>query len=64
MHAMIQRYVAIAPTTDEIIAAGRQLSGMLDRAPGFVSCVILRAGADRLTMVSLFDDQASLMPAV
>jgi len=30
---------------------------MRDRVPGFVSCVILRAGPGRLTMVSLFEDE-------
>jgi hypothetical protein len=63
MQAMIQRYVVTAPTTDEVVAAGRRLSGMLDRVPGFVSCVILRAGPGRLTMVSLFEDQVSLEAA-
>ena len=63
MYALIQRYVGTASTTDEVVAAGRRVSGMLDREPGFVSCVILRDGPGRLTMVSLFDDQASLEAA-
>jgi heme-degrading monooxygenase HmoA len=63
MHAMIQRYVGAAPTTDELVAAGRRLGGILDGVPGFISCVLLRVGTGRLTMVSLFEDQASLEAA-
>jgi len=63
MQAVIQRYVGTAVSTDEIVAAGRTLTRLLDAVPGFVSCVILQADPGQLTMMSLFEDEASLEAA-
>jgi hypothetical protein len=60
MYAMIRSYPDPACPPAGVIRAGRRLAAVLDRAPGFLSCVILRSNNGRLAVLTLFESQANL----
>ena len=63
MHAVIRRYDRVAGPPDAFVRAGRALAAGLGRAPGFVSCAALDAGAGVLAWVSFFETEADLRAA-
>ena len=63
MYAMIRSYPEPACTRDDLIRAGRACARVLDDAPGFISCLILRGDSGRLTVLLLFDELADLQTA-
>jgi hypothetical protein len=63
MYAMIRSYPDPACTRDDLVRAGRACASVLDDAPGFISCLILRGNSGRLTVLTLFDDRAALQTA-
>jgi hypothetical protein len=63
MYAMIRSYPDAACPPAEVVHAGRRLASVLERAPGFISCVILRSNIGQLAVLTLFEDQANLEAA-
>jgi hypothetical protein len=63
MYAMTRSYADRACTRDDLVRAGRACARVLDNAPGFISCLILRGDDGRLTVLTLFDGLADLQMA-
>jgi hypothetical protein len=63
MYAMIRSYPDAACPPAEVVRAGRRLASVLDRAPGFISCVILQSNTGQLAVLTLFEDRAKLEAA-
>ena len=63
MYATICRYEGVTGSTDELMGIGRQLASLLSKAPGFVSYVMVEAGAGMLATISVFDDEAGAQEA-
>lgn len=63
MYATIRRYEGTGADPDALDQTVRQLASALGRAPGFVSFFVLEAEPNVLSIVCLFEDQASLEAA-
>ncbi len=63
MYATIRRYKGVTTSAEELTRVGRQLASLLSQVPGFVSHVMVDAGAGMLATVSIFDDEADLQVA-
>ncbi len=60
MYVAISRFEAVSGTGDELTQVARQLAARLSRLPGFVSFLMVEAGADIVTTITIFEDEASL----
>jgi hypothetical protein len=60
MYARISHYEAVDWSPEELRRVGRQLSGALGTAPGFISYALLDAGDRALASVCVFETRAQL----
>ena len=63
MYAAIRCYEGSGALTEELMRAGRQLSALLARKPGFMSFEVLEAARGHFAWVCRFDDEESLAEA-